>query len=287
MVRRSVWFVAFVATALCGARPALAAAITPATTPGTTGHADQDFPLTNPNVQVINIPDAIDRVAQAQWITDSGWVTGWNIKDIRTLYDSKSDTMFVGMHFFSIAGNADGNGTPGVPDPRMTAAGGVDEAHLGGHKSITIAIDPNHSGTPALVAGVPADKTAAGPGTDGFTVAAYKNSGLGIQYSYGQTLTNHLGQLLFDPSKDHPDFEFSITNFSKIPGLNLSKGFWLEAYAGSPEDVIAGEDFVGWTNVSIPSGQVVIKPEPATFLSWSLVLAGAAWTYRRKRRSQV
>jgi len=287
MVRRVVFTVALLATALFGARPAVAAAITFPTTPGTSGNAAQDFPVSNPNVQVITIPDAIDRVAQAQWMTDRGWITGWNIQDIRTLYDPKSDTMFIGLHFFSIAGNADGNGTPGVPDPLMVAAGGLDEAHLGGNKSITVAIAPTNSGTPTLVAGVPADKSTAGPGIDGFNVAAYKNTGLGIQYSYGNTLTNNLGQLLYDPSKAHPDFEFSITNFSKIPGLNLTKGFWLEAYAGSPEDVIAGEDFVGWTNLAIPAGEVVVKPEPATFVSWSLVLAGAAWNLRRKRRSQV
>ena len=238
---------------------------------GPSGNVELDFPTTNPNVSVVNIPNARDQVAQASWITTNGWTNGWTVKDIRTLYNPQTDTMAVGVNFFGIAGDADGNGDPGVADPKTVASGGVDVAHLGGRESITVAIDTNHSGSPTIVAGVPADKSTAGTGLDGFNVAAYKNTGLGIAWSYGQTLTNHPGTLAFDPSKDHPGFEFTITNFSKLPGLNMSKGFWIEAFAGSPDDVVAGEDFINWTNVPTPAGQVVVGPEPSTLAAWSLV----------------
>jgi hypothetical protein len=285
MTCRTVIRMAVAFVALLGGRGGLASSIA---TPGTTGNVELDFPTSNTNVYVINVPNALDRVAQAQWMTNLGWTSGWTIKDIRTLYNPQTDTLAVGVNFFGIAGDADGNGDPGAADPKTLSSGGVDLPHLGGRESITVAIDTNHSGMPTIVAGVPSDKSTAGPGIDGFNVAAYKNNGLGIGSSYGQTLADHLGQLAFDPSQSHPGFEFTITNFSKLPGLDLNKGFWLEAFAGTPDDVVAGEAFVDWANIPIPSGQVVVGAEPASIAGWSLVLVSAAWQARRRlRRSQV
>lgn len=271
------WSLASLALLWAGVAPA--AAINTAV--DFTGHVDQDFnPITNPAVRII--PDATNDVAQAQWMTDRGWVSGWNIADLRTAYNPATDTMAVGVHFMGIAGDADGNGDPGKADPMTLAAGGVDLPHLGGRKSISVAFDTTNSGTPTIVAGVPADKATAGPGIDGFTVAAYKSSSEGIAYNYGQTLTDHLGQLAFDPSKDHPDFEFTIKNFSTLPGVNLSKGFGIQAFAGSPDDVVAGEDFIAMTRIQNPLPQQF--PEPATVLAWGLVAGGAACWFRRGRR---
>ena len=111
-----------------------------------------------------------------------------------------------------------------------------------------------------VVAGVPADKTTAGTwALDGFNVASFKAQSIGaqtigIENSYGATLTNNLGTLAFDPSAAHPGFEFTISNFSKIPGLNPANGFWVELYAGSTSDVIAGEASVGTDPESRCSG---------------------------------
>lgn len=277
MVCSKLFRLAVVVFAVGCAQPALAA---PLNLSSFTGNVPQDLnPTTNSNVEVIQVPDAIDRVAQSSWMTANGWVTGWNIKDIRTLYDKTSDTLVVGINFFGIAGDSDGNGNPGGADPKTIAAGGVDPAHLGGRKSITVAIDPNHSGAPSIVAGVPADKSAAGPGVDGFTVSNYKNTNEGLAFSYGANLPSHQGQLLFDPSAQHPGFEFTITNFSKIPGINLHNGFGIEAFAGSPDDVVAGEDFIAWTNVPAPLGQQV--PEPASAVLWTFVIGGVAYRLRR------
>jgi hypothetical protein len=246
-----------------------------------TGLVEKDFdPLTNQSVRVVS--DAANDVAQAQWITDRGWISGWNIKDLRTSYNPATDTLAVGVNFFGIAGDADGNRDPGKADPLTLAAGGVDLEHLGGRKSISVAIDTNNSGTPAIVAGVPADKSTAGPGVDGFTVAAYKNSNQGIASSYGPTLTDHLGELAFDPSQDHPGFEFTIKNFSTLPGLDLTKGFGIQAFAGSPDDVVAGEDYTAMTHIANPLPQQF--PEPASVLAWGLVVGGAAWRIRRRCR---
>jgi len=254
-----------------------------------TGKVENDFPSPSPGVYV-QPGTAPGDVAQADWITKAGWTTGWNIKDIRFAYDPASDTLQVGINTYSIAGNSSGNGTPGVPDPRQTKVGGVDPAHIGGLGSISVAFANDGStiathGQPVAIAGVPADKSHAGPGIDGFTVSTYATSNSGLAYSYGVNLPSHQGVLAFDPSAAHPNFEFTVSNFSKIPGLDPSSGFWVQAFAGSPNDVIAGEDTIGWLRVPVPAAQQI--PEPATIAAWSLLATGAAWGLRRSRRGQT
>jgi hypothetical protein len=235
-------------------------------------------------------------------MVQNGWVSGWSIKDVRTSYDSATDTLSVGFNTFhngqgqpAIVGDADGNGDPGGASPQMASVGGVDNPHLGGHKSVAIALAadnpkiPGTPGDPIVVAGVPADKAAASPtGLDGFTVAAPKGPTLSLPYNFGGTLTGTdgnavTGMLAFDPSAAHPGFEFTINHFSKIAGLDPLKGFWLSAYAGSPDDVIAGETGLRFTRVPAFGEQNI--PEPATALAWSLVACGAAAVRRRRRPS--
>lgn len=273
--------------ALIGARPVLADPI------NFTGFVDKDFNRADPNVQVTKVTDDPLRIGQAQFMTDRGWVSGWSIQDIRTSYDPKSDTLSVGVNTFTnkqgakgIVGDSDGNGDPATADPLMTKAGGVEEPHLGGSKSVAIALapdgpkGPSEAGTPVVIAGVPADKATQGPGTDGFNVAAYKGLDLGLPYNFGKTLTSNLGALAFDPSAAHPGFEFTIKNFSKIPGIDPFSGFWVSAYAGSPHDAVAGE--VSLAATRIPAFAPEGIPEPATLLAWSLVVGGAALRVRRR-----
>src|SRR5262249_6502152 len=133
----------------------------------------------------------------------------------------------------AIFGDADGNGNPGQASPQMAAQGGLNTAHLGGDKSIAIAFapinpaNPSQPTAPVVIAGVPADKSMVGSGTiDGFTVSQFMN-GAGLQHSFGQQLPQFTGNLAFDPSAAHPQLEFTIPNFSKIPGLNGLSGYWL------------------------------------------------------------
>ena len=120
-------------------------------------------------------------IGQSQWITTNGWVSGWSIQDIRTNYDATTDTLYVGVNTFK---NAKGQYAPfgqANGDPTGTPTG-YDPAHLGGDKSIALAIAPvnptnlSQPGTPVVIAGVPADKTIAGTGTDGFTVSQFNAS---------------------------------------------------------------------------------------------------------------
>jgi len=284
MVRRSVFRWTLAALALVAARPATADPIT------FTGDVNRDFKLA-PGTGVVNFvphpladgsPDP-HAIPQDPWMTNQGLINGWEVKNVRLQYDKASDTLSVGLNPWSVAGDAAGTGNPGATPPQMQAEGGKNEPHLGGQKSITVGFDFANTKTPDILAGVPSNKAQAGPGLDGFTVAAYKPSNMGIQNSYGPTLTEHLGGLAFDPSKDHPGFEFTVKHFSKIPGNDPAKGFTLSVYAGSPEDVVAGED--GFSRrITLPSPERAHVPEPAALLAWSTVLTGcAAIRYRRRR----
>lgn len=298
MVRRVLLRSGFLALALIGAKATSAAQI------HFTGNVETDFPqgtgigiITDnpiPNPHGAGTISNTNDVAQASWMTQAGWTTGWNIKDIRVHYDQASDSLAVGVNFFGIAGDSDGNGNPGTADPRTTAAGGIDEAHLGfdptqpAHigESITVGFDLNGDHKPDIIAGVPADKTQNGIGIDGFTVAKYAPSNSGLAYNYGEPLNAFNGGLAFDPSAEHPDFEFTIKNFTHLPGfspaLYAQNGFGITTFAGTPFDVVAGED-------SLPMFQFSPQaiPEPASLLAWSVVIGAAALGVRVRSRRRV
>ncbi len=133
-----------------------------------------------------------------------------------------------------------------------------------------------------MVAGIPSDKTQAGPGGDGFNVASYTGSG-GIQNSYGSTLTGHVGFVGYDPSAQHPDLEFTINGFNSIAGLNPTQGFWIKVYAGSPTDGVVGEENSQWIHVPAFAPEIGV-PEPTTWLAWTLIGGGlACWRRYRSR----
>jgi hypothetical protein len=269
-----------------------------------TGNVAQDFSYnaggtgsTNPEVHIIPHSDTPVHIAQPQWMTDNGLVSGWNINNIAVGYDSQSDTLYVGIKTFGIAGNVDGNGTPGMPDPRLTAAYGTDPANFGGDKSMAIGIaplngvtfNPSNPPKPTIVAGVPGNKAQAGTGLDGFNVATYAPSGTsgGRNYdlvtSFGTTIAAAAGSnLAFDPNAQHPGFEFTIKNFSKLLGYNPLNGFVLSSQDGSVASIVTGKDYVPSTLVTYPEAQQI--PEPATWMAW-LVLAGAGAAGGFRRRS--
>jgi hypothetical protein len=147
------------------------------------------------------------------------------------------------------------------------------------------ATNPTQPGTPILVAGVPGDKSTAGTGLDGFTVASYAGRNAGIEDNYGATLTGHIGNLAFNPSASTPNFEFTIPNFNSIPGLNPGSGFWVKLYSGSADDGAVGEENTAWIRVPALAAESI--PEPATWLAWSLLGLGAAWQRLRMARRAI
>lgn len=293
MIRRRLFGFGLATITWFGARAVMASPIT------LTGNVENDFNPTNPDVRVLSVLSDPTQAAPKDFMIQNGWVSGWAIKDVRVAYDGNADTLYVGFNTFkngqglpAIVGDADGNGDPGGASAQMTKAGGVEWAHLGGYKSVSIAManndikNPAVHGAPVIVAGVPADKTAAGPGIDGFTVAKPLGPN-GVAYNFGKSITdaqgNPVGALAFDPSKEHPGFEFTIKKFSQISGVDPTKGFWLSAFAGAPDDVIVGSTALPFTRVPAFSEQNI--PEPGTLVAWSLVAAGAAVGVRRRSTS--
>jgi len=298
MVRLSVFGWSLVILALIGARPAAADPIT------FTGNVAQDF-ASAPKSGIVpglvdskGAPAPLD-IGQPQWMTNNGWYSGFAIKEIATNYDAKTDTLYLGIEGFvnkngqaTIIGDSYGSGTEGDPT-LQSKAGGLNPPNFGGDKSVTLAFAPINPHdqktptTPVFVVGIPADKTdQGGSGLDHFNAASFNGSNAGIEYGYGKSLTQNLGAVAFQPDAKHPDLEFTIPNFSKIPGLNgTTNGFWLSAYAGSSQDGAVGE-FASLAKISPTGPQIINHPEPSTILGWTLIGGVAAWRLRRRQRTR-
>ncbi len=272
----------FLLFVLAGARPAAAAALT------FSGITQTDFSsantLGNDNYAAVSVLSNPTDLGVESFIPANGWVSGWAVKGIEMSYSASNDTMYVGLDGFknasgnyAIFGDADGNGNPGGASTQMSAVGGVDPASMGGDKSIALAIaaynpsNPGQPGAAQIIAGIPADKSLAGTGIDGFKVASLNTSSGLLQNSFGSALGNVGGNLAFDPSSSKPELEFSITNFSKS-GIDPTKGFWVELYAGSGQDVVAGEAELG-LDVRAPRP----GPEPARTNDLDRLGDGSGW----------
>lgn len=296
MVRRCV-LGSFLLLASVGAYPAQAGPI------DFTGITQTDFSTTSPaavgNMNYASVPvlSSAANLGESSFIPANGWVSGWAISSVQSSYDPTNNTMYVGLSSFkepafgtyAIFGDADGNGNPGGASAQMAAAGGVDSPNLGGDKAVAVAFaaaDPNTSpGTKVIIAGIPSAKSLAGTGIDGFTVASYNGSSGELQNSFASALKGVTGNLAFNPSAAHPELEFSISNFSGS-GINPAQGFWINLYAGSGADVVAGEIGTGWVWVPPVQAQILPPntPEPTTFLVWASLAGGMAWGLRRRSR---
>ncbi len=270
MVRRRLWFGAATLMALIVAKPAAGGSIQ-----FTTGNVATDMPSNAPGVlTIVNHPLADGSAdpsyyqqMQAPWMNAEGRIDGWAIKDLRISYDQASDKLTVGVDFYGVAGDPYGNALAGGPDAAHPESSGTQFNHLGlgqnTDATITVGIDLTNSGHPTLVAGIPSyNGTAQGPpigtGTDGFTVNkvvdGYDPTSMGnLGRAYGASLNQFNGGLAFEPSAQHPGFEFTIDNLSKIPGFNLSNGIGISAFAGTSADISVGEDSVNYTHISFQS----------------------------------
>jgi hypothetical protein len=292
MTVRLVLRVALLSSVLFGARTVAAVTIAPIMT----GNVAKDFNL--PGTQTFQGPldTTHDHIGQAPWMNAQHLVSGWNFDYIRTYYDKTSDTMYVGVKNWGIAGDVDGKGLIGQPDPQLTNSGGSNPAHFGGDKSMSVAFAPltgtysvSSPPTPVLVAGVPYIKSQADPaGLDGFTVSKWAGTG-GAPYdlagSFGAAIKGTGSKLYFDPSAATPDFEFKIVGFKSIAKIDPAKGFVLYAQDGSIGSIVTGTDYL-----SMPSTQAQQfgspTPEPTTWLLWTGLAAGLACKHRRSRRSR-
>ncbi len=263
-----------------------------------TGNVEADFDSSNQDTHVFEVSNNPTDIGQSPWITSNGWVSGWSVKDVRFNYDTTNDTLYVGINNWAGSkglapfgqANGDPSGTPTSYDPSHLGYGDPNS-----DKSFAVlfsSLNPSNSkqpGAPVIIAGVPADKTQNGPGINGFNVSTVDASraDAGLGYMFGKSLIGTGpgslgGNIAYDPSPSHPQLEFGISNFSKV--IDPEKGFWIQLYAGSGLDGVAGE-----THYVYPIPNLVPQtiPEPTTVLAWAIMAGGVAWRVRSRNRAKA
>ena len=258
------------------------------------GNVTQDFnPATNPNVIVTPVSSNPLNIGQSQWITNQRLGLGMEHPghpDLLRCHDRHALRRHqhvqerqrpVSRPF----GQANG-------DPSGTATR-YDPAHLGGDKSIALAFapvsptSPTQPGTPVVVAGVPADKTTAGTGTDGFTVSTYnatKAANAAWPTSSARPCPSTRATWPSIPRRPIPNWSSRSRTSARFPGLIPSNGFWISAYAGSASTASrAKPTWPGRRSRPMPSRISPSRP-PGWPGRWPAALA--AWRFR-SRRSRV
>jgi hypothetical protein len=166
-----------------------------------------------------------------------GTISGWDVESVYFNRDTATDELQIGIEFFVIGGDADGDGDPSNSSPWMVANGGIDIPDLGASESICIALDFNRDGTYEIVAGVPGENIAVTP----FEVATYNN----IPFvnpggNFGAELVG-AGYYNGTPTASAHDFEIGIYGISQ---LMVGPCFDFQVFAGSYLDDGIGEDLV-------------------------------------------
>lgn len=204
------------------------------------GNVDQDFAF--PQVIVVVDNEGILDVGVPIPPFPEGTITGFEFTDIRFAYDRATDTMFVGMNFVGIAGDADGDGDPDSAGPVLAMQPGQDFPQFGGGEAFVVLFDTDLDTLPDVVVGVDVNNDLSG------FQAAVALEGQSPALSFGAPLPNHTGQVFSVPSASQPDLEFTIPNFSSLPGFGPSNpltdtfSFNVSAYSGSLDDAGIGED---------------------------------------------
>ncbi|HRW10238.1 MAG TPA: sortase [Caldilineaceae bacterium] len=234
--------------------------------PTFTGDAAADF--TGPDVIVLNDRATPDVGLPRPPFTDTD-VSGFDIRALYMEYDPATDVMYVGIDCFVICGDADGDGNPDAAGALLGGAvadgglGGDDAANFGAGESFGLLIDTNNDFD--FNAGVGGFEVVIGVNDSGdlSTIGAYTYlDEIGFQLAddtWGDALPNAV-TLFAAPSSDTPDLEFTIADFSTLPGFTAEDGlgaFQLHLAMGSIIDDGIGEDFSPDRNSSI-----VITPTP-------------------------
>ncbi|MCX6047164.1 MAG: sortase [Chloroflexi bacterium] len=208
---------------------------------------DVGLPFLNPPTTTVGFPTTT--------------VSGFDIRAVYLNYDRATDTMYVGIDCFVICGDADGDGDPNVTGPTLTALSGTDAADFGDGESFGLLIDTDNNyitdtitDTNAanfnVVVGVRDDDNLSAIGVYSYTGSVgdqLANSPWGPKLPYTVTL-------FAAPSSTAPDLEFSIANFSKLPGFPAGDPlppFKVHMGMGSLVDDGIGEDFLEVSSIVI------------------------------------
>jgi LPXTG-site transpeptidase (sortase) family protein len=231
--------------------------------PAFTGDAPVDF--TGSNVIKLDDPSSAPGVPDVglpvQFPTTT--ISGWDINAVYLEYDHGTDTLYVGIDCFVICGDADSDGDPGTSGPILSSLQGSDLANFASTEAVTVLFDTdndfmgNGQGDFEAVVGVSSTQDVTAFGAYNFT-GTPGNPSFGFSTPLSNTVV-----LFQNPSAAAPDLEFSIANFSTLPGFTFTPGeaftFKVNIFMGSLEDDGIGEDFMPGPNSSIP-----VQPPPPT-----------------------
>jgi len=222
--------------------------------PAFTGEASSDFLLSG----AICLQDSSGKDVGLSAAFPQGSTSGWDVKAICFYYDMPADVMYVGVDFYGIAGDADGDGDPGRTSTILENLSAVDEPDLKGTEALVLLLDTDLDGKYDLAVGVNGTTDLSGFGTYHFV--GRKNT---PAFGFGQRLSPDPATLYASPDASKPDLEFTISQFSELPGISFTQGgslsFGFEFFAGSFSDGGIGEDLLPG-----PEGIVVTIPTEIT-----------------------
>jgi hypothetical protein len=208
----------------------------PAAFPAFTGVVPTDFNGTG----VVSLPDPLGDVSVPAYNAPPGTVSGWDMVGAFFELDRDAAKLSVGLDFFGIAGDADGDGVDGSTAPWLAFNGGADYAALSNSESICIAFDFDQNGSYDLIAGDSFFGTAASIGVFGFMASPF-----GLSTSFGAAVPLHDGGFFYAPAAATPDFEIAISALDAFEDLDAETVcFNFQAFAGANWDDGIGEDFI-------------------------------------------
>jgi hypothetical protein len=176
-------------------------------------------------------------------------VSGWETAALYFDYDHHTDVLYIGVDTVSICGDADGDSNPGGTSAWLAGRGGVDFANLQNTEAFCLLIDLDNDYVPL----------SGGPGFDvvvgvdivnditTFDVYTFVGNPFTPELGFGAALPNTV-TVFANPSAAAPDMEFSIANFSTLPGATFTPGnafsFQVNFFQGSQQDNGIGEDYI-------------------------------------------
>jgi len=210
--------------------------------------------------EVVSVTDPLGDAAVPAFNAPPGTVSGWDMTGASFDLDRAAGQLHVGLDFFGIAGDADGDGVDGFTSPWLAANGGADYPDLAGSESICIAFDFDQDGSYDLIAGDSFFGTAATIGSHVFVASPF-----GLPTSFGAALPFHDGGFFYAPSAATPDFEIAIANLAVFEDLEAETlCFNFHAFAGSNADDGVGEDNITGEVCFTRDGQVEATVLPAS-----------------------
>jgi len=214
--------------------------------PTFTGDVEADF--TDPGTVTIADPGGVDVGMPGAF--PPGTISGCDMKNVMLFYDDAADVLYVGINFYGIGGDVDGDGDPSHTSTTLAGLGGTDFAQFNNSEALAFMIDTD----PGLIE--PLDQEyefiVGDPlltSLSSFEICPYLAGSTPFNPSNAFDLGPACDALTFyntptGPVAGKPDFEFTIPGYSSYdPNPDLT-AYAYQTFCGSLSDDGIGEDFL-------------------------------------------